>query len=218
MGNDLQTCNCRWDGDSQVQQCTLHQAHVDAIHEWAERARGAEAERDWLARALDRQTTAAEQIAQQVMAATSERDALAARLAELEGQEPVSAQCRFVGEQQWMHCHVEHHRLVEASPNEWDGYETRALYARPIAAAEAQQAGPVRLTDEDIKFVLGLTSASGLAARIARLTENAVIERNGLKPIPTAVTVAPRGYSWHGDRLQKDELGTLTRKPQAKGD
>lgn len=37
-------------------------------------------------------------------------------------------------------------------------------------------------------------------------------------PIPTQVTIAPRGYSWHGDRLQKDELGTLTRKPQAKGD
>ena len=39
---ELQTCNCRWDGDTQVQQCTLHQAHVDAIHEWAERAKAAE--------------------------------------------------------------------------------------------------------------------------------------------------------------------------------
>ena len=38
----LQTCNCRWDGDVQVQQCTLHEAHVDAIHEWAERAKVAE--------------------------------------------------------------------------------------------------------------------------------------------------------------------------------
>jgi hypothetical protein len=38
-----QTCNCRWDGEVQVQQCTLHQAHVDAIHEWAERAKSAEA-------------------------------------------------------------------------------------------------------------------------------------------------------------------------------
>jgi hypothetical protein len=38
-----QTCNCRWDGEVQVQQCTLHQAHVDAIHEWAERAKAAEA-------------------------------------------------------------------------------------------------------------------------------------------------------------------------------
>lgn len=35
---------------------------------------------------------------------------------------------------------------------------------------------------------------------------------------PTRVTIAPRFYSWHGDRLQKDELGTLTRKPPAKGD
>ena len=38
----LQTCNCRWDGAVQVQQCTLHGAHVDAIHEWAERAKAAE--------------------------------------------------------------------------------------------------------------------------------------------------------------------------------
>ncbi len=27
--------------------------------------------------------------------------------------------------------------------------------------------------------------------------------------IPTRVTMAPRGYSWHGDRLQRDEDGTL---------
>lgn len=39
----LTTCNCRWDGETQVQQCTLHEAHVDAIHEWAERAKTAEA-------------------------------------------------------------------------------------------------------------------------------------------------------------------------------
>jgi hypothetical protein len=39
----LTTCDCRWDGDKQVQQCTLHEAHVNAIHEWAERARSAEA-------------------------------------------------------------------------------------------------------------------------------------------------------------------------------
>jgi hypothetical protein len=39
----LKTCCCRWDGDVLVQQCTLHEAHVDAIHEWAERAKSAEA-------------------------------------------------------------------------------------------------------------------------------------------------------------------------------
>jgi len=39
---ELKTCNCRWDGETQVQQCTLHEAHVDAIHEWAERAKAAE--------------------------------------------------------------------------------------------------------------------------------------------------------------------------------
>lgn len=36
-------CSCRWNGEAQVQQCTLHAAHIDAIHEWAERAKAAEA-------------------------------------------------------------------------------------------------------------------------------------------------------------------------------
>lgn len=39
----LTSCNCRWNGETQVQQCTLHAAHIDAIHEWAERAKMAEA-------------------------------------------------------------------------------------------------------------------------------------------------------------------------------
>jgi len=41
---ELTTCNCRWNGEEQVQSCTLHAAHVDAIHEWAERAKTAERE------------------------------------------------------------------------------------------------------------------------------------------------------------------------------
>ena len=36
-------CSCRWKGEEQVQQCALHAAHVEAIHEWAERAKTAEA-------------------------------------------------------------------------------------------------------------------------------------------------------------------------------
>ena len=38
----LTGCNCRWDGDTQVQWCELHLAHKEAIHEWAERAKEAE--------------------------------------------------------------------------------------------------------------------------------------------------------------------------------
>lgn len=38
----LTGCNCRWDGDTQVQWCELHLAHKEAIHEWAERAKSAE--------------------------------------------------------------------------------------------------------------------------------------------------------------------------------
>ena len=40
---DLKHCACEFDGDTCVTQCKLHAAHVDAIHEWAERAKAAEA-------------------------------------------------------------------------------------------------------------------------------------------------------------------------------
>ena len=43
LAQQEQICNCRWVGDVQTQQCTLHEAHVAAIHEWAERAKTAEA-------------------------------------------------------------------------------------------------------------------------------------------------------------------------------
>ena len=39
----LTGCNCRWKGDEQVQWCKLHDAHKEAIHEWAARAKTAEA-------------------------------------------------------------------------------------------------------------------------------------------------------------------------------
>lgn len=38
----LTTCNRRWQGDKLVQQCTLHEAHRDAVHDWAARAKAAE--------------------------------------------------------------------------------------------------------------------------------------------------------------------------------
>lgn len=51
LDEKFKTCFCRWYGDIQIQQCTLHKAHIDAIHEWAERARAAETklkeQRDW---------------------------------------------------------------------------------------------------------------------------------------------------------------------------
>lgn len=40
--NTFAGCNCRWDGDNQVEWCELHLAHKEAIHEWAERAKSAE--------------------------------------------------------------------------------------------------------------------------------------------------------------------------------
>jgi hypothetical protein len=38
----LTGCNCRWQGDTQVEWCELHLAHKDAIHDWAGRAKSAE--------------------------------------------------------------------------------------------------------------------------------------------------------------------------------
>jgi len=58
------------------------------------------------------------------------------KLAELEGQEPVAAQCRFTDsrDEWWRWCDLVHHRYVQAHPSEWAGYETRALYTRPVLA------------------------------------------------------------------------------------
>lgn len=49
--------------------------------------------------------------------------------------EPVAAQCRFEGEEEWSPCTLAHHLLVQAHPKEWPHYETRALYAQPPAVA-----------------------------------------------------------------------------------
>jgi hypothetical protein len=40
---DLTGCNCRWKGGAQVEWCEHHLAHRDAIHDWAQRAKIAEA-------------------------------------------------------------------------------------------------------------------------------------------------------------------------------
>lgn len=56
-------------------------------------------------------------------------------------QQPVAAQSRFIGEKEWRWASVEHHNLVQATPHEWPGYETRLLYAAPAkTVGTAQQA------------------------------------------------------------------------------
>jgi len=47
------------------------------------------------------------------------------------GLEPVAGQCRFTGEAAWRECPAEHVSLVLSTPNEWEGYEVRYLYADP---------------------------------------------------------------------------------------
>ena len=47
------------------------------------------------------------------------------------GLELASGQCRFTGEVAWRECSAEHVSLVLSTPNEWEGYEVRYLYAAP---------------------------------------------------------------------------------------
>lgn len=47
------------------------------------------------------------------------------------GLELASGQCRFTGEAEWRECSAEHVSLVLSTPNEWEGYEVRYLYADP---------------------------------------------------------------------------------------
>lgn len=51
----------------------------------------------------------------------------------------VAAECRFVGEEQWKDCSIEHHELVTSTPAEWPGYETRLLYAFVPDPAESEK-------------------------------------------------------------------------------
>lgn len=60
---------------------------------------------------------------------------LQAELKAAREHEPVAAQARFVGSA-WSPCAVEHHQMVQACPEEWKGYETRALYASAVPAEQ----------------------------------------------------------------------------------
>ena len=60
-------------------------------------------------------------------------------------QEPVAAECNFVGTKEWGRCSVEHHNLVQSEPHKWPDYQTRLLYTSPPA-----QRTWVGLTDEEI--------------------------------------------------------------------
>lgn len=51
--------------------------------------------------------------------------------------EVAGAQSRFKNVAVWTPCSVEHHQMVQLNPNEWDGYETRLVYAHPQATEPA---------------------------------------------------------------------------------
>lgn len=79
-------------------------------------------------------------------AAADERDALRARLAEIEAQEPVMWQARF-DDGGWQYCAKKHYDAVVADPSRWNKtrkYEVRALYARPVPAQAVPDADGAR--------------------------------------------------------------------------
>lgn len=51
-------------------------------------------------------------------------------------QEPVAAECNFVGTKEWGRCSIEHHNLVQSEPHNWPGYQTRLLYTSPQPAQQ----------------------------------------------------------------------------------
>lgn len=54
--------------------------------------------------------------------------------------EVIGAQSRFIGDV-WRSCSVEHHQMVLANPQEWQGYETRLVYAVVAPAEDAKPQG-----------------------------------------------------------------------------
>lgn len=71
-------------------------------------------------------------------------------LAAQQQAEPVAAQCRFEGEEEWSPCTLAHHLLVQAHPKEWPHYETRALCAQPpaVAVPDGYALVPIEPTEE----------------------------------------------------------------------
>ena len=70
-------------------------------------------------------------------AITALREALAEQPAQ---QEPVAAECNFVGTKEWGRCSIEHHNLVQSEPHNWPGYQTRLLYTSHHPAQQQEPA------------------------------------------------------------------------------
>jgi hypothetical protein len=59
-----------------------------------------------------------------------------AELAALREQEPVAWQSKFTNDHDWSACSKEHAEWVKREPQQFIGYETRALYADPAPPAQ----------------------------------------------------------------------------------
>ena len=81
-------------------------------------------------------------------------------------QEPVAAECNFVGTKEWGRCSIEHHNLVQSEPHKWPGYQTRLLYTSPPA-----QRTWVGLTDEERIMCRSYDPEEAVAKTEAKLKE-----------------------------------------------
>ena len=87
-------------------------------------------------------------------------------------QEPVAAECNFVGTKEWGRCSIEHHNLVQSEPHNWPGYQTRLLYTSPPAQRKP-------LTDEEIEQACVPLGAAMLSfTEVARAIEAKLKEKN----------------------------------------
>jgi hypothetical protein len=83
--------------------------------------------------------------------------------------EPVAAQCRFIGDDDWRDCTIDHHLHVQDHPNEWPNYETRLLYTQPPVPRDVlmQVANKVREACEEYGYDCGFVDIAPIVDRYA---------------------------------------------------
>lgn len=108
--------------------------------------------------------------------------------------EPVAAQSRFEGDEEWQPCTVAHHLLVQAHPKEWPHYETRALYTQPPSQPvprDVLMAALQGLSDEVVNFVPGgsIADPQQICDGIRQIDLAAIADRYAAQPPAVAVAV-----------------------------
>lgn len=110
--------------------------------------------------------------------------------------QPVAGQSRFTSQKDWQPCSYEHHLMVIASPGEWPGYETRALFTRSDAG-EAER----------LKQEILVARAQGRAEAVEIIV--ALEAEGGLDEYIGSHTIGCTGE--YGSHWKEDELRELLR-------